>query len=174
MWEKTSGEGPDFSWRAHLLALGVVTILVVPMTIAGKVEGLLGVRFTRKRTFRGDEMELAQALANQAMLAIQLARLSDQNRRSAILEERNRIARDIHDTLAHGFTGVIMHVEAAEEALCPGRDWNPSPVIFGARAEIARDGLREARRSVQALRPLALEERSLPGRSGRAGEKTNR
>jgi len=103
---------------------------------------------------------LAQALANQAMLAIQLARLSAQSRQSGIIEERNRMARDIHDTLAQGFTGVIMHMEAAQQAMLRKRMEVVSGHLRGA-GEIARDGLREARRSVQALRPLALEQKKL-------------
>jgi PAS domain S-box-containing protein len=153
-------KGPEFPWRARVLAQGVVTILVVPMMIAGKVKGVIGVRFAQKRTFRAEELELAQALANQAMLAIQLASLSAQNRQSAIIEERNRMARDIHDTLAQGFTGVILHLEAAEEAMARERMEVVSGHLRGA-GEIARDGLREARRSVQALRPLALEQKKL-------------
>ena len=69
---------PHFPWRAHLLALGVITMLAVPMVIAGEGEGLIGVRFTRKRRFNADEQELAQVLANQAMLAIQLVLFSPQ------------------------------------------------------------------------------------------------
>jgi GAF domain-containing protein len=101
-------EGPGFPWRARLLAQGVVTILIVPMLIAGQVAGVIGIRFTQKRRFRPEEVELAQALANQAMLAMQLTRLSAQSRQSAVMAERNRMARDIHDTLAQGFTGVIL------------------------------------------------------------------
>src|SRR5258708_6327380 len=69
-------EGPDFPWRARVLAQGVITILMVPMLIAGQVAGVIGIRFTQKRRFRAEERELAQALANQAMLAMQLVRLS--------------------------------------------------------------------------------------------------
>jgi GAF domain-containing protein len=58
---------PDFPWRAHLLALGVITMLAVPMVIAGKGEGLIGIRFTRKRNFSAEAQELAQVLANQAI-----------------------------------------------------------------------------------------------------------
>jgi PAS domain S-box-containing protein len=153
-------EGPDFPWRANLLAKGVLSILSVPMLVAGKAAGVIEIRFARKRAFMAEEVDLAQALANQAMLAIQLARLSAQSRQSAIIAERNRMARDIHDTLAQGFTGVIMHLEAAEEAISRQRPEFVASHVRGA-GEIARDGLREARRSVQALRPLALEEKKL-------------
>ncbi len=42
-------QGPPFPWRDHVLSLGVITILIVPMLIAGQVEGVVGIRFTRKR-----------------------------------------------------------------------------------------------------------------------------
>jgi signal transduction histidine kinase len=151
---------PEFPWRAHLLALGVITMLAVPMIIAGKGEGLIGIRFTRKRAFRAEEEELAQVLANQAMLAIQMARLSVQSHHTTMVEERNRVARDIHDTLAQGFTGVIAHLEAARGAVSQKKTAKVSDHLDRA-GELAREGLREARRSVQALRPLALEEKPL-------------
>ncbi len=110
-------EGPSFPWRDHVVSLGVISILIVPMLIAGQVEGVIGIRFTRKRSFRAEEMELAQALAHQAMLAIQLGRLSRQSRQAAVAAERNRMARDIHDTLAQGLTSVILQLEAVEEAM---------------------------------------------------------
>lgn len=155
-------QGPSFPWRDHVLALGVVTILVVPMLVAGQVEGVIGIRFTRKREFRAEEIELAQALAHQAMLAIQLMRLSNQSRQAAIVAERNRMARDIHDTLAQGFTGVIVQLEAAADATSDGLLKEANDHISRA-SDLARGSLREARRSVQALRPEALEEKDLSG-----------
>ena len=153
-------EVENVPWRARLVALGVTTVLVVPMMIAGKIEGVIGVRFTWKRTFRDEELELSQALANQAMLAVQLARLSGQSRQAAIAEERNRVARDIHDTLAQGFTGVIAQLEAARGAMSRKKLANVSEHLDRA-GEMARESLHEARRSVQALRPSALEDKHL-------------
>jgi PAS domain S-box-containing protein len=147
---------PAFPWGDHLLAQGVITIFCVPMLIAGQVEGVTGIRFSHKRAFRPEEVELAKALANQAMLALELTRLSAQNRQTATMAERNRVARDIHDTLAQGFTGVIIQLEAAQEAICRGRNSNICAHLERA-GELARESLREARRSVQALRPRALE-----------------
>jgi signal transduction histidine kinase len=153
-------EGPSFPWREHVLSLGVVTILIVPMLIAGQVEGVIGIRFTRKRSFRAEELELAQALAHQAMLAIQLGRLSRQSRQAAVAAERNRMARDIHDTLAQGFTGVILQLEAAEEAISQRLAAKAGEHLARA-GELAREGLQEARRSVWALCPRTLEEKNL-------------
>jgi signal transduction histidine kinase len=90
------------------------------------------------------------------MLAIQLNEFAEQSRQAAILEERNRLARDIHDTLAQGFTGVIVQLEALEDAIacCRRKEANEHLQRAG---ELARRSLNEARRSVHALRPQALE-----------------
>jgi PAS domain S-box-containing protein len=147
---------PSFPWRDRLVAQGIISVFCVPMLIAGQVGGVTGIRFTRKRTVRDEEVELAKALVHQAMLAMELTRLSAQNRQTAIMTERNRVAREIHDTLAQGFTGVIVQLEAAEEAICQGRNSKVSAHLENA-GELARESLREARRSVHALRPRALE-----------------
>src|SRR5260370_1847147 len=91
------------------------------------------------------------------MLAIQLNELADQGQRAAVFEERNRMARDIHDTLAKGFTGVIVQLEAAEDAISCGYRKDADNHLHRA-GELARQSLSEARRSVHALRPRALQE----------------
>jgi PAS domain S-box-containing protein len=170
------GFGPNATWhdilddadlapavmrfKSHLREMGVHTILFVPMLVAGRVTGFIGIRFTLKRGFRQEEIELTRALAHQATLAIQLTRLSAQSRQSAVMAERNRMARDIHDTLAQGFTGVIVQLEAAGEAMSQSRTAKVSDHLNQA-GELARESLREARRSVQALRPQALEGKQL-------------
>ena len=151
---------PTFPWLDYLLSQNVITILCIPMLIAGQVKGVTGIRFTSKRTFHVEEIELAQALANQAMLAMELTRLSTQSRQSAVMAERNRMARDIHDTLAQGFTGVIVQLGAASEATAKGLTQKSADHLAQADA-LARGSLAEARRSVRALRPLALEEMNL-------------
>lgn len=151
---------PPFALRDRLLPLGVITVLLVPMTIAGRLEGAIGLRYTHRRVFQTEEVELARALANQAMLMIRLAELSAQSREAAIIGERNRIARDIHDTLAQGFTGVIVQLEAAEDAARRGLGREAEHHVVMAR-NLARESLSEARRSVQALRPQPLEEGGL-------------
>jgi signal transduction histidine kinase len=105
-------------------------------------------------------MDLAQALANQAMLAIQLTRLSAQDRQSAVIAERNRMARDIHDTLAQGFTGVIMQLEAVKGAIAQN-DLTEAGDRVERAGDLARVGLAEARRSVLALRPRSLQNHTL-------------
>ncbi len=80
-------------------------------------------------------------------------------RQAGILQERQRLAQEIHDTLAQGFSSIVMQLEAAEEVL-PAEAHPVRRHIQQARA-IARTSLTEARRLVQALRPVPLEEASL-------------
>ena len=140
----------------HLREMGVRTVLFVPILIAGNVAGTLAIRFQDRRACRREEIELTRALAHQAMLAIQLMRLSRESRQAAVMAERNRMARDIHDTLAQGFTGVIMQLEAATGAA----ERNDLAEVAGhieRAGELARSSLAEARRSVRALRLPSLQ-----------------
>jgi GAF domain-containing protein len=79
--------------RAYLLALGVKTVLVIPLISRGQAVGRLTFRFTDARDFDPEELEIARALATQASLAIHLTRLAKAARQSAVLEERNQLGR---------------------------------------------------------------------------------
>jgi PAS domain S-box-containing protein len=152
--------GSGAPWRPHVLRQGIITVLIIPSFVAGKPAAAFGIRFKQERQFCSEELELAQALANQAMLAMQLMRLSEENRRSAVVGERNRLAREVHDTLAQGLTGVIVQLEAAGEAMGQNLPAKVSGHLERAGA-LARESLQEARRSVRALRPQALADNSL-------------
>jgi signal transduction histidine kinase len=154
---------PAFAWlKTHFMAWGVRALLVAPMMMAGQLAGIIGVRFDGARIFGRDEIELTKALADQAMLAMKLMRLSEQSRDTAVMAERNRMARDIHDTLAQGFTGVIVQLEAAKGAIAMGQLDDTGTRIHRA-SELARASLQEARRSVLALRPRGLRNGTLCG-----------
>jgi|GEM_PF-1311541 PAS domain S-box-containing protein len=88
--------------------------------------------------------------------------ISDRKRaeEASLLDERNRMAREIHDVLAQAFTGILLHVGAALEIMVkkPAK----AEAHLETVDELARSGLAEARRSVVALRPKLLEEGDLP------------
>jgi PAS domain S-box-containing protein len=144
-------------WREYLKRKGAKRFLAVPLLVGGQVRGFVGIRHPDRAAYRPEDIELTQALAHQVMLAIQLNEFAEQGQRAAVFEERNRMARDIHDTLAQGFTGVIVQLEAAEDAISYGCRKEADNHLHRA-AELARRSLSEARRSVHALRPRALEE----------------
>ena len=95
--------------------------------------------------------KLEAALAENAGLHQQLL---TQAREAGILDERQRMAREIHDTLAQGLTGIITQLQAAEHAAGEPAEWRNH---FAAATRLARESLSEARRSVDALRPEPLE-----------------
>jgi signal transduction histidine kinase len=146
-------------YHSYLLGIGVKTMLVIPLVIAGQLIGSLTFRFTEDREFRPEEIEIARALASQASLAIQLTRLAKTARQSAVLAERNELAGEIHDSLAQFFTGISMQLGAAREVLKAGGD---SVLNYLERAaDLAQFGLGEARRSSFSLQPTIIEELGL-------------
>jgi signal transduction histidine kinase len=80
---------------------------------------------------------------------------------AAVLAERNRIGQEIHDGLAQGFTGILMQLGAAEEAMHECARNSPLPAILARIRDLAKEGLAEARRSVGALRPGELRRQGL-------------
>ena len=94
---------------------------------------------------------LEATLAENAGLQQQLL---TQAREAGVLDERQRMAREIHDTLAQGLTGIITQLQAAEQAADDLAGWRRH---FEAATRLARESLSEARRSVEALRPESLE-----------------
>jgi signal transduction histidine kinase len=157
--------------RSYLLGLGVKTILIIPLISGGQVNGRLTFRFTEERDFHPEELEIARALATQASLAIHLTRLAKTARQSAVLEERNQLAAEIHDALAQSFTGITMQLGVAGEQLA-AKQGDPLCQIQRAN-EIAKFGLAEARRSILSLRSSAIEESGLTTTLRRLVEHSN-
>jgi signal transduction histidine kinase len=160
--------------RSYLLELGIKTLLIIPLSSGGQVNGRLDLRFNEERTFGTEELEIARALATQASLAIQLTRLAKSARQSAILEERNRLAGEIHDSLAQSFVGISMQLELAQEEMAAKEGALLSYIRHAY--ETAKCGLAEARRSVHSLRSSVIREsgfvtvlQSLVERSNLAG-----
>jgi signal transduction histidine kinase len=160
--------------RDFYLAIGARQVLYVPLLLGEDLIGYLSTPNTRPEAFTPDQIDLAQALANQIALAVRLGRLAEQasdaaitaereraarsrsaEREAAVLGERNRLAREIHDTLAQAFVGVVSLLEAAKAATARRPEKAQACVIDAL--QVARDGLDEARRSVRALRPLPLD-----------------
>src|ERR1700689_1090 len=159
--------------RDFYLAIGARQVLYVPLLLGEDLIGYLSTPNNRPEAFTPDQIDLAQALANQIALAVRLGRLAEQaseaaitaereraartrsaEREAAVLGERNRLAREIHDTLAQAFVGVVTFLEAAKDAAARRPEKAQACVLDALQG--ARDGLDEARRSVRALRPLPL------------------
>jgi two-component system, NarL family, sensor kinase len=157
--------------RSYLGELGVKTVLIIPLTSRGQANGRLTFRFTEERDFHPEELEIARALATQASLGIHLTRLAKSARQSAILEERNHLAAEIHDALAQSFTAISMQLGVAGEQLA-AKQGDLLGQIQRAN-EIAKFGLAEARRSILSLRSSAIEESGLIATLQRLVEHSN-
>jgi signal transduction histidine kinase len=138
--------------------LFVYVLLIGLQTLLTGTFGFLGMR--RREAVAQRQQLIAdreRALEENAGLHVQLL---TQAREAGVLDERSRVAREIHDTLAQGLTGIIMQLEAAQQAGDLGSPgWRPH---VDEACELVRESLVEARRSVQALRPAPLEESRLP------------
>jgi signal transduction histidine kinase len=91
-----------------------------------------------------------------------------QAREAGVLDERQRMAREIHDTLAQGLTGIVTQLQAAEQASEDAAEWRRH---FAAATRLARESLFEARRSVAALRPEPLQAARLSEALARVAER---
>lgn len=90
---------------------------------------------------------------------LRLAEYAKESKKAVEARERNRLAREIHDTLGHFFVGIITGIEACATLMDVAPD--ATKVQLMAIAEVARQGMTNVRRSVKALRPDALEKLDL-------------
>jgi signal transduction histidine kinase len=127
---------------------------LLPLTFGdGTSKGCIGLVFRQGEALNAERAELALAIAHQVTLCIGLKKLGMAAKNAAVLAERNRIGQEIHDGLAQGFTGILMQLGAAEEAMHECTRSSPLPTILTRIRDLAKEGLAEARRSVMALRP---------------------
>ena len=140
------------SWAA----LGARSALLIPLvTPTGSWVGLLTATSPASGGLSRSSEQDFVTIAAQVALVLDNLRLVAQAQETAVLRERQRLAREIHDTLAQGFTSIVMHLEAAEQALPTDRKITERH-LDQARST-ARDSLAQARRVVDDLRPELLE-----------------
>ena len=136
------------------------TFLGVPILIRGEAWGNLylaekegGVEFTQ------EDEEIVIALAQWAAIAIENARLYERSRELSVVEERNRVARELHDSVTQNLFGVVLAADAAATLL--DRDPDAARVQLQRVQELARAGMDELRSLIFELRPAALADEGL-------------
>lgn len=145
---------------------GIRSAFLMPLLASDETwTGLLAVTFRERRRFSRSTGRAYLTVGTQAALALENMRLVEKARRAGrqagVLIERQRLAREIHDTLAQGFISVITNLTAAEaERHLDAADTASSRHLEEAR-RTARASLAETRRLVWALRPEPLDRRSL-------------
>jgi two-component system NarL family sensor kinase len=132
----------------------------IPLYAGRKKLGVLNVASPEWRRLSPEELQLLYTVGDFLGVAVERARLSARNVRLGAVEERNRLAREIHDTLAQGLTAAALQLETADALMEmePGR----ARTAVRRALELTRAGLEEARRSVMDLRAAPLEDSTLP------------
>ncbi len=149
---------PAAESREAALTHGLRCHASVPLYAGGRPLGVMNLAMRGWRRLMRQELDLLTTIADQLAVAIERARLGEQSIEHARADERSRIARDVHDTLAQGFTAVGLHLEAGLSHLAPRNQARPA---LRLALDAAREGLEEARRSITSLRGSPLENRSL-------------
>jgi PAS domain S-box-containing protein len=134
----------------------------VPMRAKGKVVGVFSVLGEAGRRFGSDEVTLLASIADQVGVAVENARLYQQAEQLAVMEERERLAHDLHDSVTQSLYSLTLLAEAARRLIRAGEAERASDYLTRL-GETAHDALKEMRLLVYRLRPSALEREGLVG-----------
>ncbi len=130
----------------------------IPLNFGNRQLGIMNVATPSWRRLTTRELDLLSTIASQLGMAIERARLAEDSVRVARLEERARLARDLHDTLTQGLTAIGLHIDAAMRGVqdqCAKAELERALTVTRASLEEARRSLRELRTSPLNGRPLA-------------------
>jgi len=133
----------------------------IPLYAHGKKLGVLNVASTDWRRLSPEDLQLLYTVGDMLGIAIERARLFNKSAQVGAVEERNRLAREIHDTLAQGLTAVSLQLESADALLEVEKEPARVRQVVQQALALTRANLEEARRSVLDLRAAPLEERTL-------------
>lgn len=136
--------------------------LVIPLRLGNQVIGTLDVHSQRLNAFTEQDVVAIQSLGDQIVVAIENANLYDQSRELAVLEERTRLARDLHDSATQSLYSLVLLTEGWRRLLNAGSG-TQSEDYLGRIGEIAQQALREMRLLIHELRPPVLEQEGLVG-----------
>jgi two-component system, NarL family, sensor kinase len=131
----------------------------IPLYAGEKKLGVMNVASPGWRSLSREDLQLLYTIGDLLSIAVERARLFAESTRLGAVEERNRLAREIHDTLAQGLTATALQLESADALLDAGSEGAHEPLRRAL--SLTRSNLEEARRSVLDLRAAPLEGRPL-------------
>ena len=134
----------------------------IPLYAYGKQLGILNVASPDWQEITDDDLRFLYTVGDMLGIAIERARLYDQSVAMGALSERNRLAREIHDTLAQGLAALALKLESADVLLENGAARERVRELVQASLDLTRMNLEEARRSVLDLRAAPLAGQTLP------------
>lgn len=135
------------------------SVLAVPVVAQDRLLGVIILGRGLSHSFQAEDQQLLTVFAGQVAVAVQAEQAAREREQLAVIEERNRLGREMHDRIAQSLTGVVLQIEHLE------RQSEPDPGILARRLPVVRERLRETlrevRRSIANLRPGALEVKDL-------------
>ncbi len=133
----------------------------IPINVNEKKLGVLNVASKNWSEVSGDELKILYTIGDLLGIAIERAKYFEKSIAYGAMEERYRLARELHDTLGQGLAAIILRLETVDALLESGRKPEKIKETVQYTLELARSNLEEARRSVQGLRATPLENNSL-------------
>ena len=133
----------------------------IPLYAHGKELGVLNLASQDWRELSADDLRLLYTVGDLLSIAIERARLFTHRAQGGAVEERNRLAREIHDTLAQGLSAIALQLETADALLETTTSPERIRHVVQQALQLTRSNLIEARRSVLDLRATPLEGRTL-------------
>lgn len=138
--------------------------LAVPLQLRGQLVGLLTVQHTQPGYFTPKHLDLALAFADQAAIAIENAQLYEQAQSLAAMQERQKLARELHDSVSQALYGIALGTRTAR-TLVTRADEQPLKTALGEPLDytlsLAEAGLAEMRALIFELRPESLASEGL-------------
>ena len=135
--------------------------LAVPLWVGERVTGTLDVHHAQANAFTAEDVLVIQSLGDQIAVAIENARLYDQSRGLAILEERTRLARELHDSVTQSLYSLVLLSESWRRQLNTGVAGAQPEMQLRRIGEIAQQALKEMRLLIHELRPPTLDQEGL-------------
>ncbi|MCR6491106.1 histidine kinase [Cellulomonas sp. P24] len=137
--------------------------VVVPLGARGRCVGCLLLYVEAGRQLDVDERVFVQAIADQTAVAVENSRLFADAESHATLVERQRLARELHDSVSQALFSMTLHARAAERHLASRTtdDHDPLALSIATLSELTRGALAEMRALIFELRPRAVEEEGL-------------
>lgn len=136
------------------------SLLSVPLVVKETYYGSLGFYYTTPRRLSAEDVAMAVTFGSQSALAIENARLRQQAEQAAVLQERSRLARDLHDSVTQSLYSLTLLAEAARRLARSG-DLPQVQTAITRLGEIGQQALKEMRLLVYELRPLVLRREGL-------------
>jgi signal transduction histidine kinase len=143
----------------YLHNLGINTLLAAPLKVESKIIGVLDV-INKVGGFTKDDLRIISLFADQAAIVIDQTQLHHQVEQIAVLEERQRLSRELHDSVTQALYSVNLYAEAARMALAAGKRGVALENLQNLR-EMTREALLEMRLLVFELHPSILEKEGL-------------